>query len=249
LSSKRFFINSAEIEGEVIQLTGEEHYHLSRVVRIRRGAMVDLFDEKGCCYRACVEHTGRERTRLRLIEENEPEIPRLRIVLAQSIIKSRKMETALQKGTELGVTTFIPIVTHRSVIEPGLNSGKIARWQRILREAMKQSGRSDPPEIKPVVQLSDFLETGGYGDKILLWERKGKPLKEILQARSEAGEKTTDDPDSVVVLVGPEGGWTEEEYQRIMNHGYTAVTLGRNVLRSETAAIAGVAMIAHFWNL
>ena len=249
MTSKRFFISSADIKGKSIELAGDEHYHLSRVVRIRQGAQVILFDEKGRSYKARVENSSRERTRLRLIEEKEAETSNLRIVLAQAVIKSRNMEMILQKGTELGVAAFIPLTTRRNVMESRKSSGKTARWERILREAMKQSGRTDPPEIRPLISLSEFLEKGEFRHKILLWERKGIAFKKVLLSRPDGKVPPASDPESVSLLIGPEGGWTDGEYRRIMNHGYTAVTLGRNVLRSETAAIAGVAMIAHFWNL
>jgi len=157
LTAKRFFISSADIKGKSIELAGDEHYHLSRVVRLRQGAQVILFDEKGRSYQACVENSSRERTRLRLIEEKEAEVSNLRIVLAQAVIKSRGMEMILQKGTELGVSAFIPLTSRRNVIESRKSYGKTARWERILREAMKQSGRTDPPEIRPLISLSEFL--------------------------------------------------------------------------------------------
>ena len=243
MTSNRFFIKKPEADSSYIFLSGGEHHHLSRVVRIKTQEKVWLFDEQGTSYLARVEEIGREKTRLLVLKKMIQERPQLNIALGQALLRSKKMEFIIQKTTEWGIARFIPVVTQRSLIKiQTKNDRRIERWQRIAREASKQSGQVFSPSIEAPVALTPFLKERKEKIRLLLSENQGEALKNVLIRYQNKV------PSSVVMLVGPEGGWSDEEEQDILNHGYKAVTLGKQILRAETAALSSVALISHFWN-
>jgi 16S rRNA (uracil1498-N3)-methyltransferase len=245
LTSNRFFIKKKPEDRTRIFLEGNEHYHLSKVARIKPGDLVWLFDSSGNQHRACVQEIKRDKTSLLLLETKQKPEMKFRATLAQVMLKAKKMELVIQKATELGAQDIWPIISDRTVVK--LETGpskKMARWKRIMVEAAKQSGRSVLPEIHPPTGLNDFIERKDKGKKLFLSERGGILLRDRLMSPLVSGEKI---PSSVIVLVGPEGGWTESEEQDIMKNRYEAVSLGSLTLRSETAAIVGLAMVSHFW--
>jgi 16S rRNA (uracil1498-N3)-methyltransferase len=217
---------------------------------MKSGDLVWLFDEKGTEYLARVEYTIRDKTRLSVMEQMEKrEIP-VKITLAQSLIKTVRLEFLLQKSTELGVDRFLPVISSRSVIKvEGRVEKKLERWSRIVREAAKQSGNTKVPMILPPKPLREVLEEDEDGLKIFLNERGGTYLKEILQGKCDSVKQEVGIPSSTRVLIGPEGGWTDQEEHDILEHGYKAISLGPQTLRAETAAISCVVLINHIWNL
>lgn len=246
MTSNRFFIEPEQIQFPYIFLEGDEHHHLSNVARIKPPQKVWLFNGKGTGYLAQVEEIMNGRTRLRILEKEEENPPRVKITLSQALIKTKNMEFILQKATELGLSHFIPVVSSRSLVKvEGKINTKINRWKRIIREAAKQSGASSLPSVSPPQELSRVIQRKEE-KKLLLSERGGKKLKEIL----------LDDPQvsggglfsTALILVGPEGGWTEQEEIDILGHGFERVSLGSQILRTETASICAAAMMAHFWN-
>ncbi|UCC41043.1 MAG: 16S rRNA (uracil(1498)-N(3))-methyltransferase [Candidatus Aminicenantes bacterium] len=248
MTSNRFYIKQTKPLSATVLLYGDEHHHLSKVARIKPKEKVWLFDDHGTNYLARVEEIEKDRTRLSFLEEKGKEEAKTTITLAQALIKSKKMDFILQKATELGITTFIPVITARSIvkiekkIEP-----KLERWQKICQEATKQCGRSIIPSILPPQHLGKLVEERNEERKLFLSEKRGNYLKHILLQDSGLPQKDKQ-PHSVIVLTGPEGGWTAEEESLILEHNYEAVSLGKYILKSETAAISSLAMISHFWN-
>jgi 16S rRNA (uracil1498-N3)-methyltransferase len=228
-----------------VVLEGEEHHHLAKVVRMKAGETVWLFDAGGYRYRARVEAVEKDRAVLELLERADPEEPRLKLVLAQAFLPAKKIELILQKASELGVSGFIPVETVRSLKSPVDRSGrKTERWARIAREAIKQSKGAAAPSVSPPRTLKSLLAEPGEGLRVFLSERGGKPLRIVLLEAEENGPPR---PSSMTVFVGPEGGWTEAEEKSFREAGCEAISLGRRVLKAETAALAAVAMISHFW--
>ncbi len=228
-------------------LFGDEHHHLSRVARVKPQEKVWLFDGQGMNYLARVEEISKEKTLLVVLKTMPAAEPRVKIVLGQALLKAKMMDFVLQKTTELGISAFLPLLTERVIIKIQERRDKRReRWQRIAMEAAKQSRRAVFPTILSPLNLAEALKTRNEKKKVVLSKNKGIPLKDILlsyEQRDEAGM-----PSSVMILVGPEGGWTRQEEETILNHGYQAVNLGEAVLRAETAAISAVALISHFWN-
>lgn len=219
---------------------------MSNVARIKPGEIVWLLDKVGKQHRARVEEVGIEKTRLLILETKQRHRSGVRITLAQVMLKAKKMDLIIQKATELGSYAFQPIISERAVVK--LHDGqdkKMNRWERITIEAAKQSGSAHLPKILPPMSLREFITREEKAQKYFLCERGGKYLRDILISPLIEEKKA---PGSVILLVGPEGGWTDEEEQAIMENRYEAVSLGSLTLRSETAAIVGLAMVSHFWN-
>ncbi len=247
MTSNRFFIRKDQLNFPRAVLSGEEHHHLKDVVRIRPGENVWLFDEEGMSYLARIEEIHRDETRLFILEKGAENRPYSKIILAQAFIKPNKMDLIVQKVTELGVMSIIPVVTHRTLAKIEHNADKKhARWKRIALEASKQCGRNILPEIQIPKTLNALLDEPGDSKKLYLNQKSDRNLKEVLIQFFCPGSHRP--PDSVVILIGPEGGWTDDEERDILRHDFEAVNLGIFTLRSETAAIAATAMINHFWN-
>jgi len=247
LTSNRFYISHINPQSSYVFLEGKEHHHLSRVSRIQPQEEIWLFDSSGRSYLARVEEVEKEKTKLFILEEKGREKANTEISLAQALVKAKNMEFIIQKSAELGITHFIPVVTSRSLvkIEEKIEK-KLSRWERIAREAIKQSGNPWVPCISPPIGLRELITNIQVAVKLLLSENRGKYLREILIRNGKAHKENA--PDSVLILVGPEGGWTREEEEFILDNGFEAVSLGKNILRTETAAICSLTLISHFWN-
>jgi 16S rRNA (uracil1498-N3)-methyltransferase len=246
VTANQFYVPRIAKEAARIVLDGDEHRHLAKAARVRAGDLVRLFDARGGRCRARVETVGEDRTELAVLEVEEPETARTEVVLAQCLIEAKKLETVLEKAAELGCSDFVPVVSARSLkaSEERLER-KLDRWRRIAREAAKQSKGRTTTAPHPPRTLKDFLRDPPAGLRLFLSERGGRPLREIVTGRGSEGQAP---PASAVLLVGPKGGWTEGEEKDIRRAGFEAVTLGRRILRAETAALAAAAMIIHFWN-
>ncbi|MGD2246068.1 MAG: RsmE family RNA methyltransferase [Candidatus Aminicenantes bacterium] len=249
MTSNRFFIKQSDIDSSSVYIHGDEHHHLSRVARIRPKEKVWLIDEQGTRYMARVEEITKMRTRLTVLEKEGTTEPGVKIILAQAVIKSKRMNSILQQATELGVSMIIPVITARTVVNIEAKvEKKLERWEKLVREAAKQCKCPFFPSILPPMPLKSLIEERQETLKLVLSENRGKYLRDIL-IRSLGSDRAKEKPPaSVIILVGPEGGWTDEEEESILSHGYEAVSLGKQILRSETAALSGLAMISHFWN-
>ena len=160
------------------------------------------------------------------------------------------MDLIIQKATELGISTIIPVFTHRTIVKiEDKMTKKMMRWQRIIRESAKQCGRAIMPSIQSPELLTRIMEKRTETKKILLSEKSGVPLKNILSSFLKKETGSHHDLHSIFLLIGPEGGWTEAEEKYILKHGFEAASLGSHILRAETAAISSMAIISHYWNL
>jgi 16S rRNA (uracil1498-N3)-methyltransferase len=246
LTSKQFFLERIDPAVPRAWLEGAEHHHLARVARIKAGEEVWVFDLKGNRYLAEVEAVGKDRSRLRLVGPAAAVDPGVEIILGQTLIKPGNMDLVVQKAAELGVTVLVPLVTARSLHgQAGDGGKKVERWRKVALEAAKQSRRSAATVIEPFTSVEDFAGRGTGARRLYLSESGGKPLREVLTGPggSSAG------PPAVVLLTGPEGGWTAGEEKMLKDAGFEAVSLGRTVLRAETATIVAVGMISHFWGV
>jgi 16S rRNA (uracil1498-N3)-methyltransferase len=243
LTSNQFYVPRLPEAGGRVILEGAEHHHLANVARVGVGRSVWLFNEDGHRGRARVVEVGPERTALLILEREGPAGSRVRIILAQALVPAKKMEVILQKAAEFGVSEFLPVETVRSLKTPRVwSEDKSRRWERIAREAAKQSKSAAFPRILPPRPLkSALLDRPGGAPGLVLNERGGKPLGRFLIDTGEA-------PRSIALFVGPEGGWTEGESTAFRAAGCEAVSLGSRILRAETAALAAVALVSHFWN-
>jgi 16S rRNA (uracil1498-N3)-methyltransferase len=248
LTSNHFFVPNSGFEGDTAVLRGAESHHLGRVLRAKAGEEVWIFDEEGARFRARIETLTREEAVLRIVErEASPGCP-TRITLAQSLLKPKAMDWLVRKAAELGAATIVPIKTARVVSRPAEAEGgrKSERWSRIALEASKQSRSGRPPAIEAPKALSDFLTECRAAVKIVLSEHGGRRLGDlVIEAERREGGRP---PAEAALLVGPEGGWTEEEEEASIRNGFSAGILGPRILRAETAALAALAIIGHAWN-
>lgn len=241
MTANQFYVPLIAEDANLIVLTGEEHRHLARAARVRAGEEVWLIDAHGRRCRARVERVREDRTEVAVLAMEGPEAPRTRIALAPCLTETKRLETVIEKAAELGCSDVIPVISTRSLKASGERTDrKLERWTRIVREAAKQCKAPLLTEVHPPRPLKELLRDPGADRRLFLSEHGGRPLREIVAA----GEP----PDSALLLVGPTGGWTEGEESGIRRAGFEAVSLGRRILRAETAALAGAAMIAHFWN-
>lgn len=252
MTSERFFVREDQIHDTHVDLDGEEHHHLSRVVRVKKGDVVWLIDGTGHQHRALVQKMAPKTTRLLILESLPAAAPSRRITLAFAVLKAKAMDWLLQKATELGAAALVPVIAARTVVrmpDPEDLTKKLERWTRIVREAAKQSGRPHLPSLSPPVSLDRFLEIEHPKRSLFLFERAGRELSELfrngfLGGKNSEGQERGDD---ILVLVGPEGGWTNAEAMDILERGFEAVSLGDNVLRAETAALSALAVLTQFW--
>jgi len=221
----RIFIDAI---APTVTVTGDEFHHGIRVVRLREGEEVEVFDARGRMANAVVESIARDHAVLNIGEEIPSRESPIDIHLAMAIIQLEKFELVLQKATELGVRSIIPLVTERIELRPERYSGKTDRWQRIIFEAVKQSGRSIVPTIEPPTEFAEALK------------REGTRI--IFDA--DADNRATAQPrNRATAFIGPEGGWTTHELDLARTHGAHFQRLGPRRLRAETAAIAALAIL------
>ena len=245
MTSNQFFIEHIEAGVSRLHLQGREHHHLFRVARRKAGDIVWLVDSNGRRVRTRIVRTDVRETLLEILEKTDPKHPVVRVTLAQAMLPNRVMETVLQKATEFGVAVFIPVLSERSLqaVEDRM-AGRMDRWKRIAREAVKQSKGFRTPEIHGTISLKRFLEREDKGKKLVFTEKPATLLRDALKPGFPDSHDV--DASTIFLLIGPEGGWTKQEEDDIITHGFETVSLGPFILRAETAAVAAVACVMHF---
>jgi 16S rRNA (uracil1498-N3)-methyltransferase len=223
-----------------VRLEGDRFHHLVHVLRLTVGASLEVFDGEGRSYPARV--TSLDATSAELALEAPTASARtLEVTLIQGLPKADKLEWILQKGTELGATAFSPVQTARSVVrlEPARAAQKVLRWQKIVEEAARQCGRSDVPVVHAPRELLAAVEGLATGTRLLLLDEQPRTVS-LSDALTDSRGLAR-----FALLVGPEGGWDREEVAALERLNAVPVSLGRNILRTETAAIAGLAVLLH----
>jgi 16S rRNA (uracil1498-N3)-methyltransferase len=239
----RFYVPQSRIEKGMLKIEGDEVRHIRKVLRLKRGDEIVVFNGSGKEYGGTIVEEGPSSVVITIqnIFSSKTE-SQLEITLAQSLLKGDKMDYLIQKATELGVKEIIPFFSSRSVplLEKSRRLKRYPRWERIAVEASKQCGRGVVLKIEPLKDYSEILRTASRDSlRLILWEREGVRLKEALE-RSE--EKT-----KIFFIIGPEGGLSEEEVDQAKRNGFTPVTLGRRILRSETASLCLVSILQYEW--
>ena len=239
----RFFINPERIAGDVVEFPPDLSRQMDRVLRMSAGDPVIALDNTGYEYDVTLSSVDADRTLGRItgrsVGSREPHV---HLTLYQAAMKSDRFEWVLQKGTELGVGRFVPIVTLRTMRrDASPSANRRARWMRIIREAAEQSERSVLPELGEPVSLDEALDLAPH-PKILAWEQESnlstKSAFDGLRESWADGRKLSE-------FVGPVGGFDSEEIELARSRGAVTVSLGRRVLRAETAAIVLVTAIMH----
>jgi 16S rRNA (uracil1498-N3)-methyltransferase len=234
---RRFFIHPDQIAGRTVTLIGPEAHHLVTVLRLRAGDEVEFCDGSGLIHRARLEKLGREVTAVVLASHREQDASSLPLILAQCLLKGKKMDLVVQKATELGVHTLIPVQSRFAIAggDPVRQASRMARWQRIVVAACKQCGRATPMRIMPVTTISD-LPVQEYAYRICCLETDRDTL---LSPEFFSG------PGPVLLLIGPEGGFHGDEVRFIEECAFHRITLGPLILRAETAAIVACGLVRY----
>jgi 16S rRNA (uracil1498-N3)-methyltransferase len=244
---RSFFVGPKQIAGSTAVLSGAEARHVTHVLRLRAGDEIRIFDGAGCEYRARIEALPPGRVELAVMEKKvSPGLPAIRVTVAQGILKEKKMDRLVRQLSELGASRFIPVSGGRSVVrlEGARAASRAERWRRIAVEALKQCGRGDVMEIADVCGFEQVLEIGrACSRRIVFWEHAAAPLG----AETIPAPEPRLPPSSVMILLGPEGGFSEEEIRRAVDAGFCAASLGPRILRAETAAVAACALVQYLF--
>ena len=239
--STRLFVSGALINGAEIELTGDRARYLGRVLRARVGDSLSVFNGEGPEWPARIQSMGKNRVVLELGDSIDASTESsLKIHLVQGISRGERMDFVVQKATELGVKRITPVLTEYGVVK--LNDDRAEKrrlhWQGIAESACEQSGRTRPPLIDAPIRLKNW-----FGDKpervdteLILAPRAAVPLAGIVAPKTK-----------ICILIGPEGGFSDNEYDDANAAGFKAVSLGPRILRTETAAPAALAVMQSLW--
>ena len=217
-----------------ISITDEKAHYLASVLRCGKGDCLIIFDGKGNCFRTTIITADKRE----VVAEVAEKIPcnlesDLNITLVQGLLKGEKMDMVVQKTTELGVKEILPVITGRSQLR---DTKKIARWRKIAEEASRQSGRSMVPVVHETVEFDNFLSAHDSIHGLVFYEEGGVGLTEAVSSLIPRHSP-------FFVLIGPEGGFTKEEITLAKEKGLIVTSLGKRILRAETAAISAVTLV------
>lgn len=238
-----FFVEGSDIDTDkrIVRLTGDNYNHLKNVLRVRIGEKILISDGEGTDYECDVVEIHEESEillHINFVEENH-ELP-AEIYLFQGLPKQDKMELIVQKAVELGAHAVIPLDSKNTVVKLDDKKAqkKTERWQAIAEAAAKQSKRSIIPEVMPVMKWKDAMEyVKGFDLKLIPYEN-AKNIKHTMEELEKLPEHG-----KIAVFIGPEGGFSEQEVEDALQHGIEPVTLGKRILRTETAAITSLSVL------
>lgn len=242
----KFFTPKELINGDVAKIIGDDVKHIYKVLRITQGEKVTLNNCEGVEYIAKVISVTKQEVLLEVLEKldvnNESDI---KIYLFQGLPKSQKMDLIVQKGTELGVTEFIPTITHRVDVKLKGEFKKLDRLNRIALEAAKQSKRSIIPKVSEPIEFEDMIEKINSLDLVLVPYENAENfgIKKLVNNLEKNG--SVEKIKSVGIFVGPEGGIEEDEIEKLKENGAHIITLGKRILRTETAGFVATSLIQY----
>ena len=240
---KRYYYSDRLNKGEVVVLGGEEFHHMANVMRTRVGEQIELFCGDGYDYIGVVEELNKKDAKI-FIQEQKQNLcnPNVQIDVFQALAKGDKLSLITQKITELGAHKLV--IFESKFCDVKGNTGKLDKLSSVTISACKQCGRSVPVEIEGVVSLSDIEKMTKDYDKFLLFyeAEDGNTLKAEIEKLSKQNAK------KIAIMVGPEGGFEKGEIEELKNSGATIVGLGNRIMRTETASIAGVAVLSQLFD-
>ncbi len=242
---RRFFVEKIlPIEG-LISITGKEAKHIANVLRMKKGDALIIMDGKGQLFESAIEKLDARAVDVKIIKSIplSPPSP-IEITFGQALIKSKNMDYLIQKTTELGIHSIHLFHSERTVIKlkPDNISRKMGRWNEIIKSSCKQCGRSAFPTIYPPIAFKDLMKKATTKStlKLLVWEDEQKTdLKNVFKSMSPSPH--------ILAIVGPEGGFTVNEIKLAREAGFRMVSLGKRILRSETAGVTLASIIQYEW--
>jgi 16S rRNA (uracil1498-N3)-methyltransferase len=242
----RFFAPALDPGDVDVVLPKDEGEHLTRVLRLGVGDLVSVFDGRGHEFLAKVAAATRREVRVQLVSRAEPAAEStVAVVLAQAVLKGDKMDEVVRDAVMLGVAAVQPLVTGRTetTVAALLRGHRVERWRRVALASAKQSGRATLPEIRTPLTLETYLEEPRPALCVMLVEpAAGADAERFTALRSVAP------PQDAVVMVGPEGGWVEEEWKAAHARGVRLVTLGPRTLRADAVPVAALSIVQFLWD-
>jgi len=234
----RFYCPDLNKDNALLALPDAAHRHAVQVLRMKQGDALRLFDGRGLEFDAVLDSVSKRESSVRLLSKVivNNESP-LTITLLQGISRGERMDYALQKAVELGVTRVVPVATERCNVQlsGGRDEKRWAHWQGIMISACEQSGRSVLPELSMVMSLEDTLLENKQGCRL------------VLDPMAETGFTALDKQQNITLLIGPEGGLSEPEIEQAQTAGFESVCFGPRILRTETATVAALAVVQTLW--
>jgi 16S rRNA (uracil1498-N3)-methyltransferase len=240
----RFFLPKERIEGRRGTVVGDELAHLRKVLRLEPGDRFIVFDDTGWEHEAVVRSFSAHRGDIEILRSYQPERESaLQITLAVGLTKGEKMDFVVEKATELGVLNIVPFISTYTVprLDDRKAQARTERWKKIAISAAKQCGRTRLPTVCTLCEFQEFV--GQPRDdmlKLFFWEREGQQtLKQVHDSQPDAR--------AVLLIIGPEGGFSVEEADVAQRHGFRSVRLGPRILRAETAAVTALSLVQFLW--
>ena len=237
---RRFYSPQQLETGKSVAISGTDALHISTVLRLKVGDMISVFDGRGHAFECRIKSLSSHEVDV-IVEKNHPSKTEsdIYITFAQAMLKSKKMDTLIRQATELGISRWTPFFSERSVPTPDRKrmNARLERWNKISREALKQCGRDIFMEVIPPMPMKEMLTRGQACDrKIIFWECESAPLEEPISLPPEQIK-------SLMVVVGPEGGFSAQEIDLATSLGYETQSLGPRILKAETAAVAAAVLM------
>lgn len=231
----RFPISQNQIKNNLAIISGPDYRHIVKVLRLKPGNDITLFEDTGIEHIGIIKDIGTKEIKIAIAESTRVETESgLNITLLQGIPKGDKMDFIVEKTTELGVRTIVPVISERSQVR---KTKRIERWRRIALESSKQSGRMLPPDILEVTTFKNAIYYNDNCELHLIFYGKCKDnIKDIIKHTGKATE-------NIKIFIGPEGGFSESEVNAAKEKGFIPIRLGPRILRTETAGIVAVAVL------
>jgi 16S rRNA (uracil1498-N3)-methyltransferase len=242
---RHFFVDASLLKDPLVTIGGSEAHHIQNVLRLKRGDPIKLFDGTGFEYDAHIVNMSAKSVDVEIRRKSRTAANcAVQLIVAQAFLKERKMDDLVRRLCELGVERWIPFFSQRSVARPDEKRLAVRRqrWKRIATEALKQCRRSDTLEIKEALSFEQVLDFGRTCDlKIVFWENESNPLsRDIGSVRENRHE-------NILVMLGPEGGFSEEEIEKAKDNGFVTAGLGPRILRAETATLAACTLVQYLF--
>lgn len=259
MTTPRIYLPVFVAKGDICRTTEDQARYLGAVLRMREGDGVTVFNGAGAEYETVIRRFADKSVELEIVQRRDIPVAGHYLTLCQAIPKAEKMDGIIRHATELGANRIIPFLSARSIprwkASPGEKAGlhKLERWRKIAVEACRQSGRSDVPEITDILSFADMLAFfPGEGLKLIPWEEETSlSIRDVFRKERSADSRSTAslrhdmDFKTIALAIGPEGGFSVDEIQQARRHGFLSVSLGRRVLRVETASLAALAVVQY----
>ena len=242
---RHFFIDPSATINSLVTIQQSEAHHIKNVLRLRPGDRIKLFDGTGFEFEAVIRKMSAEKVDVEILSRIRATLrSAVQIMVAQAFLKEKKMDDLVRKLCELGVAKWIPFFSQRSIARPDPSrlAGRTRRWHRIAAEALKQCRRPDLPEIAGPLSFEEVLDFSKTCDlNIVFWENESTPLNSAIESNEKHPIK------KILLMLGPEGGFTHQEIQMSEHSGFFVAGLGPRILRAETATLAACAIVQYLF--